>query len=291
MNIVLIGANGQLGSDLFKAFQKHGMAVTGLTHTQLDVCNHPQVSSAIESLKPDVVVNTSAFHKVELCDKDPQKSLEVNALAVRNLAKCCSSNKALLVHFSTDYVFDGKASKPYDEFDQASPANVYGVSKLTGEQLALIENDRCLILRTSGLYGITGSSGKGGNFVEMMVGKAQRGEQIRVVMDQVLSPTCTADLAGTVTECIEAGLHGLFHASSEGETSWYDFTRSIVELAGLSTEIVPVKTSEFPSPVVRPSYSVLSKQRLKAAGISATPHWRESLAGYIRQRKPTEFKQ
>jgi dTDP-4-dehydrorhamnose reductase len=288
MKILLIGITGQLGSDLAKSFQKRGLDVCGATHAELDVCEHGAVSAAIESLRPDVVVNTSAFHKVELCAQDPRKALEVNALAARNLAQCCDAAQAMLVHFSTDYVFDGKASVPYDEFDRASPVNVYGVSKLTGEQMIMMETDRCLILRTSGLYGVKGSSGKGGNFVEMMLGKAQRREQIRVVMDQILSPTCTADLAETVTQCIEARLCGLFHASSEGETSWYDFTRRIVELAGLETEILPVKTGEFASPVMRPAYSVLSKLRLKRAGINPPPHWADSLAAYLWRRNRTE---
>lgn len=285
MKVLLIGANGQLGTDLLKVLLAQGFEVTGVGRRDLDICDFAAACSTIDSFAPGIVISTAAFHKVEECDKHPERSLHVNALAIENLAKCCSANDTLFVHFSTDYVFDGSKQSPYDEFDSAFPLNIYGTSKLAGENMIPIRTGRYLIIRTSGLYGVAGSSGKGGNFVEMMLNRACRGERVRVVTDQVLTPTYTLDLARKVTDLICTGANGLFHISSEGQASWYEFTRAIYELERLQVDVAPVQTSDFPSPVVRPRYSVLSKNRLYELGISPMPHWRDALARYLVERR------
>jgi dTDP-4-dehydrorhamnose reductase len=283
VKVLLIGANGQLGSDLMGVFQAAGDVVLPFTHAQLDVCSEERVSDVIAQTKPDVVLNTAAFHKVEECEKKPALAFQVNGTAAMNLAVTCKRSGAVLVHFSTDYVFDGKKNAAYKETDLPTPLNVYGVSKVLGEHLIAYNTDRFFVIRTCGLYGIAGSSGKGGNFVENMLKKATAGDAIRVVADQVLTPTYTVDLAEVTRSLIMTGAFGLYHLSSEGECSWYEFTRAIFECAGIVAQLTAVKTADFPSPVKRPSYSVLSKAKLRGLCLSV-PSWQDALPRYLRER-------
>jgi len=202
---------------------------------------------------------------------------------VRDLAAVCAHARATLVHFSTDYVFGGERSEPWLETDRPNPLSVYGTSKLAGEYLALSATERVFVVRTCGLFGHAGSSGKGGNFVETMLRKATAGESIRVVNDQTLTPTATADLARVLRQLVLTNAFGLYHMTCEGECSWYEFTQGIFELAGLKADLSPVSSTAFASPVKRPSYSVLSKRKLAALGLSM-PHWRDALAGYLSHR-------
>jgi dTDP-4-dehydrorhamnose reductase len=253
------------------------------TRAQLDVCSEERVSEVVAQAKPDVVLNTAAFHKVEECEKKPALAFEVNGTAAMNLALACQRSGALLVHFSTDYVFDGKKNAAYEETDLPAPLNVYGASKVSGEHLIACNTDRYFVIRTCGLYGAAGSSGKGGNFVENMLKKATAGDAIRVVADQVLTPTYTMDLAEVTRSLIMTGAFGLYHLSSEGQCSWYEFTRSIFECAGIAAQLTAVKTADFPSPVKRPSYSVLSKAKLRGVRLSI-PSWQDALRRYLQER-------
>jgi len=284
MKVLLIGANGQLGSDLFKVFQAAGDTVVPVTHAQLDVCSETQISEAIAEAKPDVVLNTAAYHRVEECEHKSALAFQVNGTAVMNLAVACKAAGAVLVHYSTDYVFGGyEKGAPYDETDLPAPVNVYGTSKVVGEYLISAYTDRYFAIRTCGLYGVAGSSGKGGNFVETMLKKAVAGDAIRVVDDQILTPTYTADLAQATRNLILTGRYGLYHISSEGRCSWYEFTRYIFERAGLEAKLSPVKSSEFASPVRRPANSVLSKAKLHSVGVSI-PSWEDALPRYLEER-------
>jgi dTDP-4-dehydrorhamnose reductase len=281
MKILLIGARGQLGSDLFEAFSQARHEVLVAEHGTFDVCRAEQVEEVVDGMRPAVVVNTAAFHKVEECEKQPGRTFEVNALGALHLARACQRQRVLLVHFSTDYVFDGQKRAPYEESDLPSPMNVYGASKIAGENLIVGNAERYLIIRTCGLYGHAGSSGKGGNFVETMLKKAASRETLRVVNDQILTPTATVDLAQMVLPLIDREAFGLYHVSCEGVCSWYEFAREIFALQGLQVDLVPVATNDFPSQVKRPPYSVLSKNRLRGLGLSM-PEWRESLERYLR---------
>lgn len=283
MKVLLIGANGQLGNDLLRVFQAAGDDVLPFTHTQLDVCSKERVSEVIAEAKPDVVLNTAAFHKVEECEKKPSLAFEVNGTAAMNLALACQRSGAVLVHFSTDYVFDGKKNAAYEVTDLPAPLNVYGASKILGEHLIACNTDRYFVIRTCGLYGTAGSSGKGGNFVENMLKKAIAGDAIRVVADQVLTPTYTVDLAEVTRSLIMTGAFGLYHLTSEGQCSWYEFTRRIFECAGIAAQLTAVKTGDFPSPVKRPSYSVLSKAKLGSLRLSI-PSWQDALPRYLQER-------
>ena len=201
-----------------------------------------------------------------------------------NLAQVCRKTGATLVHFSTDYVFGGYSrNAPFEETDRPAPLNAYGVSKLAGEDLIASNTDQYFVLRVCGLYGIAGSSGKGGNFVENMLKKGLAGEAVRVVEDQVLTPTYTVDLAKAVRQLIQTGQSGLYHLSSEGQCSWYEFTHYIFECAGVKASLTPCKTGDFPSPVRRPSYSVLSKTKLRRLGLSI-PSWQDAVARYLQER-------
>jgi dTDP-4-dehydrorhamnose reductase len=283
MKVLVIGANGQLGTDLVKVFQAAGDTVMPVTHAQLDVCSADQVSETMAQAKPDLVVSTAAFHRVEECETKPALAFQVNGTGAMNLAVACQRSGAVLANFSTDYVFDGKKSAPYEETDLPSPVNVYGASKVVGEHLVAAYADRHFVIRTCGLYGVAGSSGKGGNFVETMLKKAMAGDAIRVVDDQVLTPTYTADLAEAARRLILTGKYGLYHVSSEGQCSWYEFTRYILDTAGLDAKLSPVKSSEFASPVKRPANSVLSKAKLRAQGVSI-PSWKDALPRYLQER-------
>jgi len=283
MKVLLVGANGQLGSDLLRVFRMAGDTVIPSTHAQLDVCSEDRVSEIMAETKPDVVLNTAAFHKVEECEKRPALAFQVNSTGAMNLAKACQRSGAVLVHFSTDYVFDGFKNAPYEESDLPAPLNVYGVSKVAGEHLIACNSDRYFVIRTCGLYGLAGSSGKGGNFVENMLNKATPRAAICVVEDQVLTPTYTADLAAGTRSLILTGRFGLYHLSSEGQCSWYEFARTIFACAGVDARLTAVKTDDFPSAVKRPSYSVLSKTRLHSLGLTV-PSWQDALSRYLRQR-------
>jgi dTDP-4-dehydrorhamnose reductase len=282
MKIAVIGVNGQLGTDLRRTLSPEN--VVPLTHGDLDVSNSEQVNQVLASTSPNVVINTAAFHKVEECETQPGISFAVNATGPRNLALACRRINAVLVHFSTDYVFDGGRRQPYTEVDLPHPLNVYGVSKLAGEGMVSLSWSRHFIIRTCGLYGVAGSRGKGGNFVETMLRKAGEGAPIRVVVDQVLTPTFTGDLAAVVSQLIRTQAYGLYHVSAEGECSWYEFASKVFELEHLKVDLKPVNTAEFPSPVQRPAYSVLSKQKLQGLGIRMRT-WQEGLESYLAARK------
>ncbi len=284
MKVLLIGANGQLGTDLLEVFQSAGDTVVPLTHAQLDVCSEAQISEAMAESKPDLVLNTAAYHRVDECEHKSALAFQVNGTAVMYLAQACKATGATLVHYSTDYVFGGyEKGAPYNETDLPAPVNVYGTSKVVGEYLISAYTDRYFAIRTCGLYGVAGSSGKGGNFVETMLKKAMAGDAIRVVDDQILTPTYTADLAQATRDLILTERYGLYHVSSEGQCSWYDFTRYIFDRAGLDAKLSPVKSSEFASPVRRPANSVLSKAKLHSVGVSI-PSWQDALPRYLEER-------
>jgi len=284
MKVAVIGANGQLGTDLCRVLAAQKVSVLPLTRREIDVSDSAQVDRVLGALQADVVISTAAFHKVEECEKQPATSFAVNAVGPRNLARACRQNNAVLVHFSTDYVFDGGQRRPYTESDLPRPLNVYAVSKLAGEHMLRLTWERHFVIRTCGLYGVAGSAGKGGNFVETMLKKAGEAAPLRVVNDQVLTPTFTGDLAQAVSKLIRTEGYGLYHASAEGECSWYEFTRKIFELEKLKVDLTPVSSAEFSSPVQRPAYSVLSKEKLSHLGI-AMKTWQEGLASYLAARQ------
>ena len=282
MKIALLGANGQLGTDLQKALQGH--SVTPLTIDEVDVTNHSRTRAVLMDLHPDVVLNTTAFHRVDDCETQADLAYAVNATAVLNLARLANELDALFVHFSTDYVFDGRSRQPYTETSEPIPESIYANSKLAGELIVRAYSCKYLLIRTSGLYGRAGSMGKGGNFVETMLEKAKRGDSIRVVNDQVLTPTYTVDLARQTVRLLSTPHRGLFHITSEGACSWFDFARKVFELAGVDANLSPTTADGCKAPAGRPGYSVVENARLKELGLNQMREWSEALAAYLDEK-------
>lgn len=280
----LIGAAGQLGFDLARSFDLPGTLLP-LTRADLDIRDADAVERVLRSLRPTHVINTAAYNLVDRAEDERADAFALNATAVGVLADRCRSIGATLVHFSTDYVFDGRRASPYREDDAPAPLSIYGHSKLEGEQLALARSPGSFVFRVSGLYGIARSAGKGGtNFVETMLRLAKAGQPIRVVRDQVLTPSYTRDLAPKVWRVIARGAPGLYHITSAGETSWYDFAREIFRLAGLTPALTAVTAAEYGARARRPAYSVLAHGRLAAIGEDDLRTWRDALAAYMRER-------
>ena len=280
MRTIVLGSTGQLGQDLMKAF---GDGTTGITHQDLDVADGVAVAKTLYALKPDCVVNTAAFHRVDDCEVNPGLAFAVNALGARNVAHASAEIGALVVFLSTDYVFGGQhraRGNPYREPDQPQPLNTYGVSKAAGERLTMQANPRHLVVRSSGLYG-TATSRKGWTFPELMLQKARTEPIIRVVDDQVLSPTFTADLAAKVKQLVERDATGVFHVTNGGECSWFEFAQSVFEMTGTVANVEAVSSSTMRTRAQRPPYSAMASERLAGIGIEPLRSWRDALREYL----------
>jgi dTDP-4-dehydrorhamnose reductase len=283
LRAAVIGSTGQLGQDLMRAF---GEETVGLTHQDLDVTDGVGVASAMHSLRPDWVLNTAAFHRVDDCETNPALAFAANALGAFNVARAAADVGAGVVFFSTDYVFGGEERErdnPYEEGDEVQPLNVYGISKAAGEQLVMQANARHVVVRSAGLYG-TATSRKGWTFPELMINKAKTDGMVRVVSDQALSPTFTADLAQKTKELVEEEASGLFHLTNAGECSWFEFARAVFDLAGVEVEMEPIETGETQRRARRPSYSALRTTRVPEAGLSPLRPWEEALDAYLRAK-------
>ncbi len=282
MKILIIGAKGQLGTDSVMALRHH--QVIALTHKEIEVCDDQGTRKILEEYKPQVIINTSAYHRVDLCEDHLEETFKVNTYAVRNLAEICQDLGSVLVHLSTDYVFGGEKESPYREEDLPNPLNVYGVSKLAGEYFVRQICQRYFIIRTSGLYGVAGASGKGGNFVELMIRLAKEGRPIKVVKDQILTPTYTKELAKKIAQLIETGEYGLYHVTNNGQCSWCEFARVIFELVGLHPDLSATTSEEFGAKAKRPHYSVLENTNLGKLDLDNLINWREALEQYLKEK-------
>ena len=287
MKILLIGARGQLAQDVVRAVAKDeaGDEIVPVTHEQLDIRDPEQIERCVEQARPDCIINTAAFHKVDLCEDEPENAFAVNEQGVRNVARVAQKARALLVQFSSDYVFDGAQRRPYVESDEARPLSVYAKSRLAGERAVEEECERYLIVRTCGLYGLAGSQSKAGNFVETILRLVGSGQPLKVVDDQVCTPTSTLDLAHHLLPLIHSGARGLLHMTNTGECSWFEFAREIFRLAGIDAKLKRCTTAEFAAKAPRPAYSVLDNRALGAAGFQEFRPWQEALAQYLRSRK------
>ena len=282
MRVLITGANGQLGSDLCRVLKQ--VEVIPLTHVEIEIADMDSVRSAFHKYKPEVIINTAAYVRVDDCETEQGKAFKINALGARNVAVVAQELGAKLVHISTDYVFGGEKEPrtiPYTEFDTPIPPNVYGRSKLAGENFVRHLCPRHFIIRSSGLFGVAGASGKGGNFVETMLRLAKERDELRVVNDQVFSPTYTRDLAEKIAQLIETGYYGIFHITNKGSCSWYEFAREILRLAGLKTPVIPITSDRYPQIARRPRYSVLDNYHLRLLGIDDMRPWQEALKNYM----------
>ena len=283
LKVLLIGANGQLGSDLIK-FLKNEHLIP-LTHRDIEITNYKNVRSIINKYKPQVVINTAAYHKVDECEKNPLKAFKVNALGTRNVALVCKEVNSVLVFISTDYIFDGKKGKPYIETDPPNPLNVYGISKLSGELFVRSILEKYFIIRTSGLFGLSGSREKGGNFIETMLKLAMGKKEIKVVDDQIVSPTYTFDLAQKIYQLIKIGKFGIYHITNKGECSWYELAKKVFELMNIKVKLQNISTEKFGATAKRPKYSVLRNFKLEKLGIDDLRTWDKAVESYLKIKR------
>jgi dTDP-4-dehydrorhamnose reductase len=283
MKIAVIGSNGQLGSDIVRILEKNNIEVIKLNHQNIEIADIESVRLALNrNVDLQMVINTAAMHNVPNCEKDPQKAFDVNAMGVWNLARVIEENNLTLIHISTDYVFSGHKNIPYLESDLPNPLNVYGVSKLSGEYFVRQTSKRHFILRVSGIYGESPCRAKGSNFVELMLKLSQEREEVRVVDDEVLTPTYTLEIANQIYYMIKKGAdYGTYHLSAEGSCSWYEFTKKIFEITKSKTRLSIANPNEFASSIKRPKYSVLKNQMLIQQKMNRFCHWSEGLKDYL----------
>ena len=282
MKIAVIGANGQLGTDVVKMFTRNGDEVFPLTHSDIDLASVDSVSTRLKALHADIVVNTAAMHHVENCERDPDKAFAVNGLGARNISLVTNDLGATLMHVSTDYVFDGAKQTPYQESDAPNPLNVYGNTKLSGEYFVRNNTNRHFVLRTSAIYGKSPCRAKGGlNFIELMLKLARERGEVRVVDSEVVTPTSTLELAQQMVALSRSDAYGLCHATAEGSCSWHEFAREIFDLTSTKVNLRVADPNEFPAKVPRPKYSVLENCGLKKRGLNLFRPWREGLREYL----------
>jgi dTDP-4-dehydrorhamnose reductase len=284
MRIAVIGANGQLGNDVQRAFADAGDQVCPLTHAEIEIADIDSVSRGLRQVEPHVVVNTAAMHHVENCELHPGQAYAVNALGARNLAIASREISSVLIHVSSDYVYDGRKGSPYDEEDVPLPLNVYGNSKLAGEYFVRCIAEKHFVVRTSALYGTTGCRAKGGqNFIQLMLRLAKERGEVCVVDDEIVSPTSTSELARQLVALSRSQCYGLYHATAEGSCSWYEFARLIFSLTNTRAKLRVAAPNEFRTKVPRPKCSVLENRALKSQGLNKFEPWQNGLRAYLEQ--------
>ncbi len=284
MKYVVIGAAGQLGRDLCPRLPGE---VIPLGRPQADLTTPDVLRQTLTEMKPDVVINCAAYNFVDKAESDPSAAFAVNAWGVRDLARICADLPATLVHYSTDYVFglDPERQTPYRETAVPGPVSAYGLSKLCGEYVVRTFCPRHFVIRTCGLYGVWGSGGKGGNFVETMLRVASQGKPLRVVGDQHCTPTYTVDLAQATLALLSTQHYGLYHLTNEGSCTWYEFAAAIFAEAGVAANLTAITSAEYGAPARRPPYSVLSAEAYRSLGLPALRPWREALKAYLQERR------
>ncbi len=280
--IVVVGASGQLGTDLMDALAPWNPV--GLTHADISIEDDASVTAALERYNPDLLINTAAFHNVQVCEYEPLRALEVNGVAVGALARACEERQCAFATFSTDYVFDGTKDEPYGENDKPRPIQAYGLSKLAGELLVKAASSRYFLFRTSGLFGRAGSKSKGYTFIDRILQAGAAGKPSSVVNDMTFSPSYTRDVAATVREVVGRGDFGLYHVVNSGSCTWYEFAIEALSQAGLDAEVKPVSTAQWGADVRRPANSSLTNERLRSSGFQEPPHWRSAVARYVAER-------
>ncbi|MBO4486953.1 MAG: dTDP-4-dehydrorhamnose reductase [Bacteroidaceae bacterium] len=287
MKVLITGANGQLGTEIRNQAENcNGCDFIFTDIAELDITNETAVNAAILGNAVDIVVNCAAYTAVDKAESNEPLARQLNASAPGLLAKAVAERGGEIIHISTDYVFDGQGCVPYTESMPTAPQSVYGLTKLAGEKAVVAATDRHIIIRTAWLY-----SPYGNNFVKTMLRLGRERTKLNVVYDQVGSPTCAADLAKAILKIVqtEAKTYGVFHYSNEGVISWYDFTKAIHRLAGITQcDVQPILSREYPTPAVRPAYSVLHKGKIKDTYHVAVPYWEDSLSQCIKEIEKIE---
>lgn len=284
MKILLLGAAGQLAHDLTLQLSEHEL--TGWTRQDLDITNSEAVEQRLADLRPQLVINTAAYNLVDQAEAEPLAAFTHNCLGPRNLALTCGKLQIELLHFSTDYVFGQETSdRPWKENDAPGPVSVYGISKLAGEHAVAAYCHQHYIVRTCGLYGVKGSRGKGGNFIETMLRLAGEGKPLRVVDDQLCTPSFTADIARATAKLIDSHRYGRYHVTNSGQCTWYQLACEVFRQAGLTVDCQPIRSQDFNAPARRPAYSVLDNTKLQQTCGIILPEWQDAVSRYLAARK------
>jgi len=281
---IVFGSQGQLGRELCADLVSRGYEIREYDRDQVDVCDRAAVEKLVAPFDPTVVFNAAAYNMVDVAEEEPEAAYRNNGLAVRNLALACHQVDARLIHYSTDYVFDGTLGRPYVETDATHPIGAYGVSKLAGEIYAQAYLDRPLIVRTSGVFGPAGRGTPRGNFLETMLRLARKGQPIRVVQDYVASPAYAPLLAARSIDLYERDLDGVFHVGGGTPISWFDYAALIFKVAGVSPELIATSEREHRTAARRPKFSALSNAKMEAAGLPAMPPMEEVVKAYFQIR-------
>jgi dTDP-4-dehydrorhamnose reductase len=286
MNILLLGANGQLGTDLQAVVQQTtpSMTVTPLYRRDLDVINIAAIHDVLAPMGFDGLINCTSYHKTDEVEEHATKAFAINTHAVQALAEVCAAKKARFIHVSTDYVFDGCQSRPYVETDACGPLSVYGASKAMGERLAMMACPDTIVARVASLFGTAGASGKGGNFVETMIRVGRDKGALNVIDDMTMSPTATADVATMLVRLLDTNAPaGVYHAVNSESATWYAFAKAIIEQAGVQATVSPIGSAAYPTKAKRPAYSVLDNTKLQQQ-IGPIAHWHDALTRYLHAR-------
>lgn len=278
MLVLVTGFNGQLGYDVVKELTAKGHEAVGVGRSELDITDESAVSSYVQNLSPEAIIHCAAYTNVDAAETDQEGAYKVNALGTKYLAEAAKFVGAKMVYVSTDYVFDGAGTEPYEVDHPTKPLGVYGETKLVGEKLLQETLDKYFIVRTAWVYGINGN-----NFVKTMLKLGQDRKELGVVYDQVGSPTYTVDLAKFLVELIDSEKYGVYHASNEGVCSWHEFAVEIFKQAGMEIQVNPLTSDQFPRPAARPKYSVLSKKKIEEEGFIPLRDWKEALKEYLKE--------
>jgi dTDP-4-dehydrorhamnose reductase len=274
--VLVTGANGQLGKTIKELYQENdiGLYFVFVSKEDLDITKHDDIETLFCKHKFDYCINSAAYTKVDFAESEPEKAQEINEFGTLNLAKACKKHKTVLVHISTDFVFDGNTSTCYNENDKPNPLNVYGTTKLNGELAISSILENFFVIRTSWLYSQYGS-----NFMKTMLKLAGQNNEIKVVNDQIGTPTFAPNLAHVIIKLIvsDCKSYGIYHYSNEGEASWYDFAKAIFEETQTEINLIPIKQEAYKTPAKRPRFSVLDKSKIKKVLALEIPHWRDSL--------------
>lgn len=280
MKVVVTGAMGQLGQDVVKELARKNHEAFGIDREQVDITIEADVQAYISEVKPDVILHCAAYTNVDAAEENEEVAYQINALGTENLAKAAKQVGSKMLYISTDYVFGGMATEPYEVDEPTKPLGAYGRTKLAGEEFLQKNLDQFFIVRTAWVFGIYGQ-----NFVKTMLRLGEERGEVGVVHDQVGSPTYTVDLAGLMVELMESDQYGIYHATNSGVCSWYEFAVEIFKQAGMNVKVNPLTSDQFPSPATRPHYSVLSKKQIVKKGFTPLRDWKEALAAYLDEAK------
>ena len=280
MKVLITGSDGQLGSELVEQLEKgsQNIDLCKATISEFDITDFKRTKNYILKFNPDLIINCAAYTNVDDCEKNTDLAYKVNAIGSRNIALSANICDASLVYISTDYIFDGSMNRPYNEFDIPNPLNIYAKTKLAGECFVKDFTHKFYIIRASWLYGKNGH-----NFVKTILKLAKKDSELKVVDDQIGSPTDAKSLASQIIKIIDRGLYGTYNVSCNGYCSWYDFACEIVKLADMRAKIVPIRTEDYPLPATRPRYSVLDNYILRLENIDIMPNWKDSLMNFFNE--------